>query len=225
MLLKLLARTTGIAVCFLLSVVESAECSNTQMDVNSTADAEALVEALDCTGGGVFKVAWHGSVATNQTFHVTEGVSLTITGKQTSMSALDGHEGKATIAGDNITSQSGIFSISAASTLTLDNLVVQGGKPAIDYGGGAVDAQGSADANTTVNVIDCLFTHNTGNSSGARGRPYYIRLSRATDVLPLYCRATAPPSPPLPPLYRFEVSARLWLFLNCKPTRLLPPTY
>lgn len=205
MLLKRIARTTGIAACFLLSAGETAKCSNTQMDVNSTSDAEALVEALDCTGGGVFNVAWYGSVATNQTFHVTAGVSLIITGTNSSLFALDGHEGKATIAGDKITSQSGIFSLSADSSLTLDNLVLQGGKPAIDYGGGAIDAQGSADANTTVNVIDCLFTRNTGNSSGVHGRSYHIHLSRAIDIPCLCCRPRPAPDPRDLLQHRFEV--------------------
>lgn len=178
MLLPRWARAAAAAACFFLSGAESAECASTQMDVNSTADAQTLVERLDCTGGGEFNVTWHGRVETYETLNVTEGVSLTITGAKSSNFSLDGHVHTAIIVGDKITSETGLFSVSGACTLTLNNLVLQGGHSITTFGAGAVEArgseyvsgafepQGSAGADQTVNVIDCLFKDNNGTNSG-----------------------------------------------------------
>ena len=87
------ARTTSIAACFFLSGAESAGCSSTHMDVRSAAaDAQFLVDALKCTGSGEFNVTWHGSVPLKQTLNVTEGISVTVTGTDSSRFSLDGNK-------------------------------------------------------------------------------------------------------------------------------------
>lgn len=166
MFLRRLARTTAAAACFFFSRAESVECVSTHMDVHSAADAQTLVEALSCTGGGEFYVTWHGSVETTETFSVTEGVSLTVAGAKTSTLTLEGGVRTATIVGYNITSKTGIFSVSGASTLTLDNLVLLGGNSTTEVGAGAVEARGEASGTPTLNVIDCLFLYNIGTDAG-----------------------------------------------------------
>lgn len=161
-----LAQTTVVAAWLFLSGTASAPCVDTARDVTSTADAQILADDLNCTGEGEFNVIWYGNVAITQTFNVLDGISLNVTGKNYFILSLDGDEGRGTIVGDGITSKTGIFYVSGNSTLTLRNLVLQGGNSTIEDGAGAVEAQGSADANPTVNLIDCLFTNNTGISTG-----------------------------------------------------------
>ena len=161
------ARTTSIAACFFLSGAESAGCSSTHMDVRSAAaDAQFLVDALKCTGSGEFNVTWHGSVPLKQTLNVTEGISLTVTGTDSSRFSKDGYGDTATIDGGSITSQTGIFHVSGASTLTLDNLVLQGGKSTTVGGGGGVEAHGHDHGHPTVNAIDSSFIRNNGSIAG-----------------------------------------------------------
>lgn len=181
--LRRLAQTTVVAACIFLSGTEPAPCIDTARDVTSTADAQNLADDLNCTGEGEFNVIWYGNVAISQTFYVSDGISLNVTGKNSSILSLDGDEGRGTIVGDGITSETGIFFVSGSSTLTLSNLVLQGGNSTTEYGSGAVEAQGSADANQTVNLIDCLFTNNTGFSSGVSNFPYDTRMWCAISIM------------------------------------------
>ena len=170
MSLKRLAGTAVVAAFFLLSGAESAACVNTVMDVASTAAAETLVEALNCTGGGEFNVTWHGRVRIDRTFEVAGGISLNVTGKYYSSLSIDDDVRTATILGDATTSQTGLFVVSGASSLTLKRLVLQGGQSKTPHGAGAVEAQGTGDGTQTVNVIDCQFRNNTGTIAGECSR-------------------------------------------------------
>lgn len=166
MALHLLARTTGAAVLLFLSGAESAQCVDTQMEVASTSDAQELSDALNCTGGGNMNVTWYGSVTISQAFEVPGGISLTVTGSNSASMALDGASPQAIIVGNELPSDSAIFNVSGASTLTLDNMVLHGAYSVENRGGGAIEAQGSVDGHLTVNVIDCLFTDNFGFWAG-----------------------------------------------------------
>ena len=167
----LVRTTTVLAALAFLSAVESARCAETQMNVASAADARNLSDALNCTGGGDFSVTWYGSVTISQAFEVTDGISLTVTGSGASSMALGDGIPYAGIVGNELTPEAGIFFVSGASTLTLDNMALQGAYSEKRDGGGAIEAQGSRDAHPTINVIDCLFADNFGYWAGMRRFP------------------------------------------------------
>lgn len=183
MSLRRVVRTTGVAVGFFLSGAESAGCGSTQMDVKSTADAQILMNALECTGGGEFNVTWHGIVAIAQTLNVTGGISLTVTGTGSSKFPLDGSVDTATIDGDSITLQTGIFHVSGPSTLTLQNLVLRAAQSTAGSGGGAIKAHGYADGHPTVNVVDACFIENNGSFAGEWRFQYHTSHRRAATIL------------------------------------------
>lgn len=200
MALDLLARITGVAVLLLLLGAESTQCVDKQMNVTSTADAQDLSDALNCTGGGNFNVTWYGSVAITQTFEVADGISLNVTGSNRSSMALDDGIPPATIRGNELSSDVGMFYVSGASTLTLDNMVLQGVYSEKRRGSGAIEAQGSVNAHLTVNVIDCLFTDNYGYWAGT-SRIVFHKISVVGRILPLQA--------PLSPLQQFDTESAL----------------
>ncbi|CAN0218527.1 unnamed protein product, partial [Scytosiphon promiscuus] len=59
---------------------EPCEAGTVNMTVASTEDAIGLTNALACTGEGVFRVSWNGSVELAQTVVVGAGSSLNVTG-------------------------------------------------------------------------------------------------------------------------------------------------
>lgn len=135
--------------------VESAACAAgiIQADVTSAADAEGLVSILSCTGGGVFDVQWTGSVPIAEPFNVSGGSSLTVTGAPSSV--LDGNSsGVAVVDGQG---NDGIFDVSGASTLSLNNLMLAGGNSSTD--GGAIHVTGA-----DVFVTDCGFQNNSATA-------------------------------------------------------------
>lgn len=166
----LLVFAFSVAASLFPSGVDSAQCADTQtIEVASTADAWHLSDALNCTGGGVFDVTWYGSVSINETIQVSDGISLTVSGSGfSSKPPLDGDAPTATIVGVKSTSETGIFHVSGASSLTLDNLVIKGGRSNHTTGAGAVRAKGSAGVIPTVSVIDCHFMDNYGRYAGVR---------------------------------------------------------
>ena len=94
--------------------------------VENPTNAQALLEALNCSGG-VFNVTWAGSVALNETIYVVNGTVLNINGIG-SMS---------TIAGAGKTR---IFTVVNAS-LNIDNVIMTGGYAT---SGGAIGASASS---------------------------------------------------------------------------------
>ncbi|CAB1102169.1 unnamed protein product [Ectocarpus sp. CCAP 1310/34] len=149
-----------IAACALLlsaAGVESAACAAgvVQADVTSAADAEALVSMLSCTGGGVFDVQWTGSVPIAEPFNVSGGSSLTVTGASSSVLD-DNSSGVAVVDGQG---NDGIFDVSGASTLSLNNLILAGGNSSTD--GGAIHVTGA-----DVFVTDCGFQNNSATGYG-----------------------------------------------------------
>lgn len=153
--------------------VHAAACAAgvTTLEVSSSSDVQSLRAALNCTGGAVIDVAWHGAVAVSDTFYVPDGSNLTVTGFS-SGSALDGGSGPtATIDGGHRT-PSGFFRLYNNSVLSLSNLVLDGGY-STSHGGavGAYDediAPPGAIVNI-VDVVDCTFYNNTAEASGESG--------------------------------------------------------
>lgn len=201
------ALAVGMASTLFISGVNSTECVNAQtIEVSSTADAQHLSDALTCTGGGVFDVIWYGSVSINQTIEVPDGISLTITGSGFSSSLpLDRSASTATILGVKSTSQTGMFHVSGASTLNLDNLVLQGGYSDDNTGAGAVKAQGASGVIQTVNVTDCHFKDNYGHYAGVwrtpclASRPARLKCCYRYNIPDLPAHPPArPPAQPLP---------------------------
>lgn len=118
----------------------------TEMSVTTRAEAQSLIRVLNnCTTSRVIDVIWHGRVAIDQIFNVSCGINLTVTGSPEPLAG-----GDAVI--DN-GGAIGIFSVSDASTLSLINLILDGGR---SPDGGSVYAERLS----RVNVLNCTFTHN-----------------------------------------------------------------
>lgn len=135
------------------------------MDVTSTADVETLIEALSCTGAGIFNVTWHGTVTVQQMINVTGGSHLTVTQAQidSSGSTGDGLDGAAVVEAGTST---GLFLVSGGSALTLVDLELTGGNA---YKGGAVTAVADSALERDSNrftAVGCTFTANTATFGG-----------------------------------------------------------
>ena len=152
---------------FAVGVVESAPCATsvTEMDVTSVADVETLVEALTCTGGGIFNVTWHGTVAVPQMINVTGGSHLTVAQARLDSLSSTG-EGLDESAVVEAGSSTGLFLVSGGSVLTLVDLELRGGS---SYKGGAVTAVSDSalelDSNR-LTAVGCTFTSNTATVGG-----------------------------------------------------------
>lgn len=151
----------GFAMAF-ISGAQSAPCSSSPvtMDVATAADVQGLTANMTCTGEGVFDVTWYGSLGIEQTLVVSGQKSVHITGSSnlsTSTANPDPNEPDAIINGGKTTR---IFLVSNGSTLTLNNLVVNGGYSEESGGGVAVLSSAS------LNVSGCAFTNNRAATSG-----------------------------------------------------------
>lgn len=166
----------------------------TEVDVSSDSDVQGLLELLRSCAGGVFDVNWHGRVAVNETFFVSSGTVLTVTGVHNFSSSLtqvgsgdddvadDSTAGGAAVIDGGYRTDTGLFTVNSGSTLSLDNLVLEKGSYIYYSGGGAVTA-GDVDVidtatdtsyawgpGSTVNVTDCTFLNNTATDGGERLR-------------------------------------------------------
>lgn len=144
--------------------VESAPCAAdvTEMGVTSTAGVQDVVDALNCTGGGMFNVTWYGTVAVEQTIEVTGGSQLTVEQASSDFSG-DDLDGVAVLDGGNL---SGIFYVSGGSMLTLVELVITGGSSDL---GGAVAAVSSSSLEMETNkvtAVDYVFMANIASIGG-----------------------------------------------------------
>lgn len=154
---------------------ESAACSPSvvHMSVSTPDQAQELVSALNCTGGGEFNVSWSGTVAISQAFVVPRNSSLTITGAA-GISPAGGNE-LDVVDAEGITTIIRITDVidkdptfkrspSGGSSLILASLILTGGQVG-DGGymvgsGGAVQAFGSDISNS-----NCTFRNNSSSSS------------------------------------------------------------
>lgn len=122
------------------------------MDVATTAELQAMINTINCTGEGIFDVTWIGSVPLVQTIEVCEKKQLTVTGSASTPTNLP----SATIDAGSTT---GIFRVYNGSTLNLNNLLLEGG---ISSSGAAIDVRVSS----SVYVADCAFTNNNATTGG-----------------------------------------------------------
>lgn len=151
----------GFAIAF-ISGAQSAPCSSSpvHVDVATTADVQGLTANMTCTGEGVFDVTWYGSLEIEQTIVVSDQKSVTVTGSSylsTSTAEPDANEPDAII---NAVNSSRIFLVSNGSTLTLNNLVLNGGYSEESGGGVAVLTY------AFLNVSGCVFTNNQAATTG-----------------------------------------------------------
>ncbi|CAM9418710.1 unnamed protein product, partial [Laminaria digitata] len=126
--------------------------STVAVNITSTTDVQNLTDALDCTGEGSFDITWYPSVTIVQRIEVSNKKSVTVTGID-----LPSIRGK--LADDNgadaiADAAAGLFSVTNGSTLSLNNLVLEGGKS--EYGG-AVEVHSSS----SLFVFGCSFANNT----------------------------------------------------------------
>ena len=133
------------------------------MDLTTTADIQSLTDAMNCSGEGFFNATLYNSVQIQQRIEVSDQKTVTITGEglptisaATLDDALDSAESSAvTDVGNSI----GIFLVSGGSTLTVNALVLEGGR---SEDGGAVVVLSSS----SMHVFDCTFKNNNATTGG-----------------------------------------------------------
>lgn len=164
----------------LTSVAGAAPCpaGTTSMDVATTAELEVMMNTINCTGEGVFDVTWIGSVPLVQIIEVCEKKQLTVTGPTSTPTDLP----SAVIDAGSTTGTTGIFRVCNGSTLSLNNLLLDGG---ISTNGAAIDARSSS----AVYVADCAFTNNNATTGGETVHVYTVHMIiRRTAEAPLLVR-------------------------------------
>lgn len=157
---------------------QSAPCpaGTTSMDVSTAVELQTMMNAINCTGEGIFDITWIGSVFLVQTIEVCENKQLTVTGSTSTGSVSTGSASNQPISTESVSSgesfssdviyagsTSRIFKVCNGSTLSLNNLVLEGGVSAT---GAGIDARSSS----SVFVENCAFTN---NNATAGGEPVY----------------------------------------------------
>lgn len=148
------------------------------VNLTSVDDVREFVDALRCTGEGVFDVTWNGRLQIDQRIEISGRKNVTVTGSHgtTSDSTSDDH---AVIDAGETT---GIFLVTNMSTLALHYLHLEGGLS--EYDGGAVEVKSSS----SLYVFGCDFTNNTCSEGGEPtiygipGTWYFILRSLATRM-------------------------------------------
>lgn len=157
----------AVAGLFMSSVIgaEPAPCPSSTVVVNvtSTTDVDNLMDALACTGDGVFNITWYLSATIEETIQVSNNKSVTVTGTGDSRS--HGELGEDNRAGSIIEAGggTGIFAVSNGSTLHLNHLVLDGGNA---ENGGAVELLTAS----SLFVFGCTFTNNNASYGGETTR-------------------------------------------------------
>ena len=125
-----------------------------EMVVSTTLEADNLAEALLCDGPAMLAVSWHGAVTLSRTLFVSNGSTLNVTVSSERTDGAD-TEGAAVISDDtNLL----LFDVGLGSALSMIGLTFSGGDGALRVTG-----------ESSIEVIDCIFTHNNRNSSVGRG--------------------------------------------------------
>ena len=129
------------------------------MDLTTTADIQSLTDAMNCSGEGFFNATLYNTVQIQQRIEVSNQKSVTITGSgfpTLRAATLDTDESSAVADVGNFT---GIFLVSGGSTLTMNALVLEGGR---SKDGGAVVVLSSS----SVHAFDCTFENNNATTGG-----------------------------------------------------------
>ena len=141
--------------------------------VETTAQVQALTEAVNCSGG-TFNVEWRGSIVVGTEIVVVDGTVLNITGGEGSNAILDGRGMtrllrvvNASLQLNDVEVRNGSATFGGAIIAMKSNLALNGvkftGNTANDKNGGAMFVYGAS------NVSFCGetdFSHNKGNKSG-----------------------------------------------------------
>lgn len=148
---------TMVVVMRCLSVLSGAEAgpcpaATTSMNVTTIAALPNMINIINCNGEGTFGPTWTGRVQLAHIIELSDYKTLTVTG---SRPILKTFPSDVIYAG----STTSIFAASNGSTLTLKNLVLQGGA---SKNGAAVDA-GSF---SSVDVVGCASTNNNATTGG-----------------------------------------------------------
>lgn len=131
------------------------------VNVTSSADIENLTDVISCTGQGDFNVTWYSSLTLGQSISVHGLKNVTITG--VAFPTIHGGLGDDNDGGAG--GGTGIFSVSDRSTLSLNKMVLAGGK---SENGAAVNLV----SHSSLFVYDCNFTaHNASNGGETRRLP------------------------------------------------------
>ena len=154
MILGVLVLVVGMLSYSFMSGAEAAACSAgaISMNVTTAAELQNMIDTINCTGEGFFHATWTGSLQLGQRIELSDSKTLTITGSRPVLTNLP----SAVIDAGGTT---GIFGVSNGSTLTLDNLVLQGGA---SENGAAVDVRSFS----SVHVSGCVFVNNNSTTGG-----------------------------------------------------------
>lgn len=138
---------------------QPAPCPSDTMAINVTSHGgiQALTDALNCTGAGMFDVTLHGHLQLKKIIDVSDQKNVTITGFVDN--ARDGTSDACLYADIDDGNGTGLISVSNGSTLSIHNLLLKGG---FSTDGGAV----SVTAASHLYVFDCQFINNTASSAG-----------------------------------------------------------
>lgn len=130
-----------------VGIVDTADFASdlTRIDVSTPAEAEELVEALECAGFAHVSVNWHGRVELTRPIILADSGFLDIMGSE-----------KAIIDGGEATP---LVTVSDGATLNLHNISLENGRA--DDLGGVVFANKSF-----ISLDDCSFSGNKSDGSG-----------------------------------------------------------
>lgn len=133
------------------------------INLSSDSDVPQLVDALSCAGEGAYNVSWHGHLLIEHRIEVSDNKSVSITGYNGTVQGEAGIYSAVVDAED----KTGLFLVTAGSTLTMRNLVLQRG---YSETGGAVEIHSSS----CLHVFGCHFRDNKGSEGGEK-MPYGMR--------------------------------------------------
>lgn len=156
-------REMAVAVLsfFFMLGAHAGPCPSGTVDfhVITTADVPHLADLIDCSGEGSFNITWHGTLPVHQIIEVSNHKNVTVTGLgfPTIHSGIYDKDD----AGDDIgpATTAGIFSVVNGSTLSLNEVVFEGGS---SDEGGAV----AVHSFSSLYVVDCDFTNNSASNGG-----------------------------------------------------------
>lgn len=146
---------------------QPAPCPSDTMAVGLTSNGgiQALTDALNCTGAGVFDVTLHGHLQLKKTIEVSDQKNVTVTGFVDN--ARDGTSDACIYADIGDENATGLFSVSNGSTLNIHNLTLKGGFS--EYGGAV-----SVTSSSYLYAFDCHFINNTASSAGGETIPWKL---------------------------------------------------
>lgn len=132
------------------------------MNVTTTGELGLMMTSINCTGQGKFDITWIASLSLVQTIELSNKKQVTVTGPSSAGATRDSSSLDPTDIWDNVIDAggaTGMFRVSNGSTLTLNNLVLEGGTSAA---GAAIDARSSS----SVYVDGCIFRNSKAIAGG-----------------------------------------------------------